>query len=208
MKKILILAPFFVLAACIDIDISVGEKANASVGKTPLGESGSMDGTRLSRKYMIGSDDSKMETKFWHDNELGLNCSFQTLSDKNVYCLPDHINGNYYSDAECTKPVYVEAYTKGNFACHTFHDYVRFGHDYATACGQVDLNLTMHRIKKTNIIYQGNAIVWYEKDSTKACNKKTVDVPGIEVAIFGVTEIGDESKFVKIVEGAEFGPVE
>lgn len=199
MKKLLVLVPVFLAAACIDIQIDVDKTANAD---DSLGSTGSSNGSRLTRQYLLGIDGSRMETEKWLDSELGIECEFQQNEDSVHRCLPKYTRANKYADSACTKPIHVESYSANGFTCHKFQGYVRFGHEYANGCnGDVTIGMEMYRVDHGSLMETGATLVWYEKNSAKECTQKSETVNGIEFAKFGVTKIGDANAFVSATKG-------
>jgi hypothetical protein len=124
MKKLLVLVPVFLFAACGGIDVNIGSDANAggmagagSVSSSGSGGSGGsncqcndeVDGTRLNRLAIIGEDGSRMLTNVWRDNVLNTDCTFQSLPNGETRCMPEHVVQNYFLDSACTVPVFIKS---------------------------------------------------------------------------------------------------
>ncbi len=68
----------------------------------------SVSGSRLKAYYVNGEDGSKASmVDRWYDSERFEDCSFRTMYDGSLRCIPvDKITeANVYADAGCTKPV-------------------------------------------------------------------------------------------------------
>jgi len=165
------------------------------------------DGTRLTRQYLVGDDGSKMETVVWHDNKLGLNCSYQSLPNGQTYCVPPHDTANTYIDAGCMIPAYIEVVQKtstdNDIKCQNKTSYVRFDTNKPSlGCGfpitdeYVFYSVNKDTFARTNVYYTGSPASCQKTDLTGN--------PFQDAALWSVTEIGDLQVFTKAVSGVGF----
>lgn len=177
-----------------------GSDAGLSTCDCPSG-----DGTRLSRQYVIGDDDSRMESPVWYDKDLDLKCSFQSLPNGQTYCVPLHSTGNTYFDAGCVIPAYEKDVVVGSdLACLKLPSHVRYGFvKPAGLCGsQGTDSFTMFRVNPDKLIARSDK--YYQKTETGSCESVNVGGGGFEAAMWEVLEIGPLNKFVKAVQGVGF----
>jgi hypothetical protein len=114
MKKLFILAvaPFFVIAACGNLELvlppdAVAGNGGSGGGSCECSDNGTKDGSRLKAQYLVGEDGSRVQLPAWFDAELGDTCQFQSFDNGEIRCVPSAPALNSYVDPNCTIPVLV-----------------------------------------------------------------------------------------------------
>lgn len=227
MKSVLALFPLLTLMACsadddyvrprgVNMDYSsTGEMGGAGGFGSASSSSGGTacecafgNGSRLSRNYIIGDDVSRMETPFWHDGILGLDCEFRYMSDKQTYCVPPMPStpNKAYIDAACTKPVLVEVYVSGDplsmCVINAYEGYRRVDELWNTPdpCDGNVSGFSVYKVDTNDVIHHNSdTVVWYEGSPGSCYQQGPLQGTGAKATIFGMDLIGDETAFVKSV---------
>lgn len=139
MKKLLVLAavPFFVIAACGNLELVLPPDVDAGEGGSGGGlsecqcpDSGAKDGARLKAQHLVGEDGSRVQLPSWFDTELGDACQFQSFDNGEIRCVPPAPVLNSYVDPGCTIPAIVL-----KDPCDTVPNYARIENlEYGDTC--------------------------------------------------------------------------
>lgn len=174
-----------------------GGDAGSSTCDCPTG-----DGSRLMRQYLVGDDNSRMETPIWYDKTLDLKCSFQSLPNGETRCVPPHIAMNAYFDAGCTNPAFVWVFPKGQGDCTEMPLFGRFDNfEQNSVCGDV-ADFTIYHADLADPRFVDQNTDWYVR-TPDSCVMS--GVPWMQEAkMFGAYKIANGDKFVKAVDGVGF----
>ena len=76
-------------------------------------------GSPVSEKVLVATDGARQHVGY-RDEKLGVDCSFQLMSDGVTRCVPAARQGQvYYGDAACTRPLAVNDYSNGGCSTTT-----------------------------------------------------------------------------------------
>ena len=98
------------VGACSDngeteAEVEIGTSEQALVG-TLVSQFTGRSGERLTAQYLVYNRRLKHFWQFW-DNELDTPCNFAQDPDGNLRCFPERTSILYYTDANCSDPVYL-----------------------------------------------------------------------------------------------------
>jgi len=226
MKKLIVLVPVFLFAACGGIDVNLGSDANAggmagagSVSSSGSGGSGGsncqcndeVDGTRLDRLAIIGEDGSRMLTDVWRDNVLNTDCTFQSLPNGETRCMPEHVVQNYFLNSTCTVPVFVKkrCNTSASNNCEVEYssiDCVPTGHfvrvdEFApnASCFGENVGFKMFAVETANKLNGVGNLYSIAKDGS--CVLATKPGSYYDVEYYSLYQVGVANDFVKAIAG-------
>lgn len=178
-----------------------GGNGGSDAGVTECCNGNTVDGSRLTRQYIVGDDGSRMESPVWYDKTLDLNCSYQALKDGNTYCLPAHLPMNAYFDAACTQPAFMISAPEGTLPCTTFPDYARYDQiDLGVMCGGL-ITFDIYRVDRAD---KRNITSVFVKNADNVCEGFNTSNGSIDYTIYGAYKIGSRDKFVKALSGVGF----
>lgn len=201
MKKFLVLAPFFLFAACGGIDkVNLGTSAGAGEGGAGgesalcqcANETDLFSGSRLKVALSEGTDGSRVNTGHFIDSKTGLVCSFQKLPNGETRCVPEHVALNTFSDEFCQIPIYLVAGTQSGCG-PKLPVFARFDLRDGTECSS---KINGFRIGSANTSEPKTVTTWRFLDENGSCVGRWAKLEQ-QVVAYSVHVLGGEDDFVK-----------